>query len=287
MLIEYCNGVYFIPFNESKDVVCSIVENRVNSFIDKKVRDDILVNYAKFLEIDLHNGTSVNLVEITVRDRVEIQFSSIEFFDVFAFNSFRSLNYEFVDYLKRNSGSSEVKQYRNMVNYYSLLTEEFNSIGSFLQNMEIPKPVAISVMVRTVDNKYIVTKRPMHLAIGAGLASVSSTGALEVEDFRSSNPFFNCASRELFEELGIEVSHENMNILGIAIGENKMQPVVVIDAMASIASGDVFNNLKNATDYKLEISNLYVLNREELKVFLLSNKFTEVGRFHIDSQLNK
>ena len=94
MLIEYCNGVYFIPFNESKDVVCSIVENRVNSFFDKKVRDDILVNYAKFLEIDLHNGTSVNLVEITVRDKVEIQFSSIEFFDVFAFNSFRSLNYD-------------------------------------------------------------------------------------------------------------------------------------------------------------------------------------------------
>ncbi len=287
MIVEYRDGVYFIPFEESKEISCSIVENRMKSPCDKKDRNDIVACYAQFRGINLHNGMSVNLVGIDVTDKMEIQFSLIEFFDVFVFNNFRSLNYDFIEYLKHNSDYKKIKIYHNLVEYYGLLAEDFNDIDHFLQCAEIPKPVAVSVLVRTADNKYVVTKRPMHLAIGAGLASVSSTGALEVEDFKSSNPFFSCASKELFEELSIEIFPENINVLGIAIGENKLQPVVVINVSTSATSGDVFNKSKNATDYDLEISSLYALSDEELKVFLHSNKFTEVGRFHIESHLNK
>ncbi|WP_424116525.1 hypothetical protein [Rothia aeria] len=280
-MVEYDGEVYFISLKDIESINYSIEQCKYQPAVNNVIRDKIVDKYTSFFDIKIHNGDSVNLDSIFVDKCANFKVSIIDFFEVFLFNNLRNLNTKFVDYLKNNSEYEILKYYNDLVEYYNIIIDSIEDISHFLQSTYIPKPLAISVMVHTIDDRYLVTKRPMSLALGAGLSSVSVTGAMEIEDFKSSNPFAKCAIRELYEELNVKINPENINVLGIGLGRVKMQPVVIMNAHTELTSKEVINKSLYAEDYGLEVSDLQALDIKDLKIFLKENNFTEIGKFHI------
>lgn len=286
-MMEYNKKVYFISFENVEGINFSISQNSYHPVVDVAIRDKIVDRYMEFFNISIHNGFSANMDSIFIDKSIILKVSSIEFFEVFLFNNFRKLDDSFINYLKRNSDYDILKYYYNIVENYNVMIDSNKNINLFLQNASMPKPLAISVMVRTVDNKYLITKRPMSLAVGAGLSSVSVTGAIEMDDFNSPNPFIECANRELYEELNIKVSPENINILGMGVGKIKMQPVIIMNVDTELTSTEVLNKSSNAKEYSLEVSEIQAVDIIDLKKLYEKNNFTEIGGFHIETILQK
>lgn len=288
MIFEYIDNVYYYPFGCNVDIDCSIVQGNHKMPLNRDDRDRVVCKYADYLNINIHNGKSVNLESVLVDDlNFVIEVSVIEFFDVFLFNRLRGIDSGFIEYLENLSDFTDIEIYRMLVAYNQSLMAKYSNISEFIENSDIPKPIAVSVMVCTLDGFYLVTERPAHLAIGGGLSSVSVTGAVEVEDLKHSNPFASCISRELREELNLDISIEDIELLGIGLGERKMQPVVLANVVVDIDSKSIIHDSRNASEYTLEVEGLRALTTDGLKKFIEDNNLTEIGKFHIQMLMGK
>lgn len=288
MIFEYINNVYYYPFGCNVDIDCSIVQGNHKMPLNRDDRDRVVCKYADYLNINIHNGKSVNLESVLDNDlNFVIEVSVIEFFDVFLFNRLRGIDSGFIEYLENLSDFTDIEIYRMLVAYNQSLMAKYSNISEFIENSDIPKPIAVSVMVCTLDGFYLVTERPAHLAIGGGLSSVSVTGAVEVEDLKHSNPFASCISRELREELNLDISIEDIELLGIGLGERKMQPVVLANVVVDIDYKSIIHDSRNASEYTLEVEGLRALTADGLKKFIEDNNLTEIGKFHIQMLMGK
>ena len=252
--------------------------------LPKAARDQLITTYARLHGRSVHNGATLNLTNVRVQsDTLSLTVSVLDFFDFLMFTIFRKPQQAIATQLIQHGYSDLAKTCMGLPAYYRAPTNPITSLSQLVHEPELPTPLAVSVVVRTADNFYLLVRRPMATAIGAGYMSVSATGGLEPKDLHSSNPITTCAARELQEELGITVSPEQLSLQFLAAGATKLQPAILLQAAIPHSAQAIIRRAQRAIDYNQEVAELIPVNKTLLQPMLQQYTFTELGKFHLEN----
>lgn len=238
--------------------------------------------YKGFSKGNLFDRDSVRLDEINLDGSIKI--SIIPFYDFIITTLVRLKFKDFYLYIK------EMKDRKGLLILKKLHEEfikdgwRFKSFTDVINQNKLANLLAVSVMVKTIDNQYLIVERNNKNIVGSGLHSVSVTGALDIVDFDNDNPITSCAWRELYEELGIMVQEEDMEIKGLVMGRNKQQPTVMLEVSTYLTSNEVIGQSKYAKDFQKELVKIMPLDKEGLNILLNDDliELTEVARYQIN-----
>jgi len=227
-------------------------------------------------EIDLFNGINVRLEEMAELDRAtELTVSITSFFDLLSTNILL-LNYD-------KWVSSADTTMRELISKEKKLFDrdgEPNSLEDIISRNYLSNAMAVSVLIFDSKGNYLFTKRNNKVAISSNMASVSTTGAIDGEDYCCDNPILECARREVKEELEVEIQSNQIEIREIVAGKSKMQPIVLCDVQIDDVVMAV-EIIKQRSCFITEHSEICVVKKENLKQFLQDNSFTEAATEHI------
>lgn len=252
--------------------------------LPKAARDQLITTYAKLHGRSVHNGATLNLTNVHVQSgTLSLTASALDFFDFLMFTVFREPQQAVATQLTQHGYSDLAKTCMRLPAHYRALTSPIASLSQLVREPELPTPLAVSVAVRTADNFYLLVRRPMATAIGAGYMSVSATGGLEPKDLHSSNPITTCAARELQEELGITVSPEQLSLQFLAAGATKLQPAILLQATVPHSAQAIIRRAQRAIDYSQEVAELIPVNKTLLQPMVQQYTFTELGKFHLEN----
>lgn len=250
--------------------------------LPKAARDQLITTYAKLHGRSVHNSATLNLTDVQLQSgTLSLTVSVLDFFDFLMFTVFREPQQAVATQLTQYGYSDLAKTCMSLPAHYRALTSPIASLPQLVRAPELPTPLAVSVVVRTTDNFYLLVRRPMATAIGAGYMSVSATGGLEPEDLRSSNPITTCAARELQEELGITVPPEQLSLQFLAAGATKLQPAILLQAAVPHSAQAIIRTAQQAIDYSHEVAEIIPVNKKLLQPMLQQYTFTELGKFHL------
>ncbi|MBB1555234.1 NUDIX hydrolase [Candidatus Saccharibacteria bacterium] len=250
--------------------------------LPKAARDQLITTYAKLHGRSVHNSATLNLTDVQLQSgTLSLTVSVLDFFDFLMFTVFREPQQAVATQLTQYGYSDLAKTCMSLPAHYRALTSPIASLPQLVRAPELPTPLAVSVVVRTTDNFYLLVRRPMATAIGAGYMSVSATGGLEPEDLRSSNPITTCAARELQEELGITVPPEQLSLQFLAAGTTKLQPAILLQAAVPHSAQAIIRTAQQAIDYSHEVAEIIPVNKKLLQPMLQQYTFTELGKFHL------
>ena len=252
--------------------------------LPKAARDQLITTYAKLHGRSVHNGATLNLTDVQLQSgTLSLTVSALDFFDFLMFTVFREPQQAVATQLTQHGYSDLAKTCMSLPAHYRALTSPIASLSQLVRVPELPTPLAVSVVVRTADNFYLLVRRPMATAIGAGYMSVSATGGLEPKDLRSSNPITACAARELWEELGITVLPEQISLQFLAAGATKLQPAILLQAAVPYSVQAIIRTAQRAIDYSQEVAEIIPVNKTLLQPMLQQYTFTELGKFHLEN----
>lgn len=252
--------------------------------LPKAARDELITTYAKLHGRSVHNGATLNLTNVRVQSgTLSLTVSVLDFFDFLMFTIFRKPQQAVAAQLVQHGYSDLAKTCMSLPAHYRTLTSSIASLPQLVRAPELPTPLAVSVVVRTTDNFYLLVRRPMATAVGAGYMSVSATGGLEPKDLRSSNPITACAARELQEELGITVPPEQLSLQFLAAGTTKLQPAILLQAAVPYSAQAIIRTAQQAIDYNQEVAEIIPVNKKLLQPMLQQYTFTELGKFHLEN----
>lgn len=252
--------------------------------LPKAARDQLITTYAKLHGRSVHNGATLNLTNVRMQSStLSLTASALDFFDFLMFTIFRKPQQAVAAQLVQHGYSDLAKTCMSLPAHYRTLTSSIASLPQLVRAPELPTPLAVSVVVHTADDFYLLVRRPMATAIGAGYMSVSATGGLEPKDLRSSNPITACAARELWEELGITVLPEQISLQFLAAGTTKLQPAILLQATVSHSAQTIIRRVQRAIDYNHEVAEIIPVNKKLLQPMLQQYTFTELGKFHLEN----
>lgn len=241
-----------------------------------------IVNYSVKNVDNLYNGQVVRLNSI-IENQTTLVFyiNKVRYFDSLSSNILYQKYAKQIEQLQNNHTiEKKIK---------TILTQIKNEgIGTFaevLNNKKLANTIAVSVLVKDIDGKYALVLRTKNLAVGAGMLSVTVTGALDENDYNCNNPVLACAKRELEEELGI--STINTKIEYIVISKSKLQPVFIINAEISDRWRDIIPNFENAKDYKNEVKELLIVSKKDMVALMQNCRMTDAAYFHLQDAISK
>ena len=141
--------------------------------------------------------------------------------------------------------------------------------------------LAISVLVVDSLGKIMLVKRTKGVAVGSEVYSTSVTGSFDYVDNVDAAVLFNLMSKEMMEELGISLGLGVLEVQGLYIGDDKLQPVLLCKVRLGVAFESL--NLKGV-DTLVEVDKFLVVLREDLKS-CLDLELTQAARFHISLEI--
>ena len=157
-----------------------------------EIEKEEIIHYSVKNVDNLYNGVVVRLNNIMEKKDVFIfSISKLHYFDSLSSNML---------YHKYANKIQQLQNNNTMENKIStiLMQIENEGIGSFeevLNNHKLANTMAVSVLVKDRDGKYALVLRTKNLAVGAGMLSVTVTGALDQNDYNCDNPVLACAKR--------------------------------------------------------------------------------------------
>lgn len=111
--------------------------------------------------------------------------------------------------------------------------------------------LGMQCMLKTLDNKYLITKRGKHLVYGAGKSSISFSGAIEgLKTGNIKDNLYEILFKESEEELGLTKNdYERIKLLGIMEDETRgFKPEMLFLAETFLSSDDVKERMETAMD---------------------------------------
>ncbi|MEE8681692.1 MAG: NUDIX domain-containing protein [Olsenella sp.] len=132
--------------------------------------------------------------------------------------------------------------------------------------------LAVSVLVHDGKGRCLLAERSGAVAIAPRTFSVSVTGALDERDLEAEDPIRSCAARECAEELGAAIPEDAFHLFGIFIGERKLQPIALIEAVLPSFEGISQN---------FETRRFLMVPKEELDSFC-GLPMSEAARFQLN-----
>ncbi len=162
-----------------------------------------------------------------------------------------------------------------------------HDIESILQRPYLANMLAISCLVRDEEGRALLVVRNKSVGISSGFVSVSATGVIEREDLvcgmrMMSDPVRACAQREVFEELGIKVPLQDFELVAVVCGEEKLQPVALVNAKVKDIAR-LTETIQANPGFASENTSLLICDAHEIGALLASPdvQITEAGRAHL------
>lgn len=264
-------------------VVCKKVSNYKKSVFTNEEKDKIIGYWAKYKSGKYFNSINISVEAISDRGNVsEVVLSKTDFYSLLISNIIRTQKGSFIEYLQDVINPGDEYLLQKLLEYYASIPVVKN-LQDLLINGNMANALAISVLVRDKYDNIMLVKRTNNVAIGKNLYSVTATGAIDLNDWETTNPIVNCAIRELREELGLCVKEEQIKIKSIVAGCNKMQPIAILDAYVDFDLRNIDCSENKAKDFEFEIEKVYVVHKEDINSILKECNFTEAAEYHLNS----
>ena len=165
--------------------------------------------------------------------------------------------------------------------YQSKVGDDLGSIEKVLANKLLSNDTTVSVMVKDREGNYLLARRGAKVAVGTSLLSTTVTGSVDGDDIDEENPIKNAVIREVEEELHIQPEDIEVEIIGIFMGDIKLQPVFICNATYNGVFDDEW--LDNSMGLSDENKYFNKLTPEELSNYRVARgRLTEAGVFHLD-----
>ncbi len=249
--------------------------------------DIIIPIYKKFKKGSLFNSAAIRLDNIFEDgEDIVLELSKIEFYDFILTNILLMQINEFIEFVEKNKFPDNVLLILKNLELNMKKERNINKLEDIVKINELSNVLAVSILVRDKNQKYILVKRSNATIIGNEFYGVTATGSVDGEDFDSHNPLLNCAQRELKEELNLNVNQCDMNIVGLVAGKNKLQPIAIIDVELNCEVESILENVSGAKDYTKEINEIIIVSKEKLREVIYRGRYTEAAEYHIMQHIN-
>ena len=267
--MEMLDNIFVIDFNK-EPLVKILPKTLFENILNQDEIDEVIALYSKGKV--LYNDKAVRLDNVILGDNIILELSLVNFFDFLSSNMI-NMN---IDILKERNERLISKI------AVGIKFQDINNYRDVITNKHLANIVAVSVLVRDKEGKYGFVQRSNTVAIGSNLMSVTCTGSLDADDFKSDNPIINCVKRELHEELNI--IPDVIKIDSIVISKTKLQPIVVVDCYIDDTFNNCINKIKSAADYNLEITKFYAVPQDKLNQFIINEKLTDAAKYQITKE---
>ena len=127
------------------------------------------------------------------------------------------------------------------------------------------------------SNSVLLTKRSFKVALSPHTVGVSATGGVTAEDLQTSDCLRSAVVTEVKEELGLELEFKQVQVAGLYISRDKLQPV----AICFIKVSDLTVLDLRGSDTTFEVESFIKVPFSELTALNLKGS-TDTSRFQLD-----
>lgn len=168
--------------------------------------------------------------------------------------------------------------------FYSFLTSNllvggmeitFKNLKNYLTCPYLANILAVSVLVYDSES-VLLAKRSSHVALNPLKYGVSVTGGLTYDDLTSQDCLVSTIRSEVNEELGLLVEAKDIDVSGLYISKDKLQPVII----GFIKVQDLKDLPLSGCDTNFEVCSWGIVPRAKLKNLELNS--SDTARFHLN-----
>lgn len=187
---------------------------------------------------------------------------------------------ENIETLKDNSVSLSL----SVLDFYSFLTSNLLAKGmkitskdleNYLNCPYLANILAVSVLVYDSES-VLLAERSSKVALNPKKLGVSVTGGLTSEDLSSDDCLVSAIRSEVREELGLLVKDKDIEISGLYVNKDKLQPVII----CFIGVKDLEDLSLSGCDTDFEVHSWHIIPRNKLSSLELDS--SDTARFHLD-----
>lgn len=247
-----------------------------NCLLEKAEYDSVVSLCGRVFRRNFTNEICVRLDNCFEDNRKTIiELSRVPFYD-FLVSNYLKFNYN------RIFENADIEERKILEKFkQNLHFEVLKTFKNIISEKRLSNILAISLLIRDENGKYLLVRRNNNVGIANNFYSTTVTGSVDDIDYRQTDPILNCAKREMKEELNYELDIDKMKFKKIVIGQNKMQPVALIDGFVN----NVDNIIKNISDsFSEENSKYLICNIDMIKLLLVKErkKMTEACVTHLE-----
>ena len=251
---------------------CRVEEEEYSVPFSEKTKLQIVQIWGMYCRGNLINGDCARLITVDYSEgRTELVLGKTDFFSFIISNVIRRHFSMFKEYAKQVVSGDEGQHLIATLDSYYRGIEEVNCFDSVLSS-DLSNSLAVSILIKTKTG-VLLSKRSSSVGVSPGYYSTSVTGVVGAEDLSGDNPILGCAVRELKEELGLAVSKECLTVKCLAMGKEKLQPVVLLECTLDGAVSSVETNF--------EIESLKEFSYGSIFPILKQERFTEVAQYQL------
>lgn len=136
--------------------------------------------------------------------------------------------------------------------------------------------IAVNVLVYD-SNSVLLTKRSSKVALNPQTIGVSATGGVTAKDLQTSDCLRSAVVTEVKEELGLELEFKQIQVAGLYISQDKLQPV----AICFVKFSDLTVLDLRGSDTTFEVESFSKIQISDLGSLDLQSS-TDTSRFQLD-----
>lgn len=241
-----------------------------SSPVPPKIKELFVDLYQERNCTELYNNSAIRIDELDKNGMLTI--SKVDFYDFITTNltaytsnspakSFGNMVYTVFKYFKLFSSAQEVK---NSIRLKIGKNPDFKKV---LSVNELANIAAVNILIEDKVGDVVLVKRSKRAAVSSGDFSVSVCGTPSVEDFDKEDPFAECATRKIREEIGVDISKERLEFKTVVISKQKMQPIFLYTAKLDEEWKNYYEYMSKSEKFKLKNEKFYVVPRKSVMKF--------------------
>lgn len=230
-------------------------------YVDIFTQDERTAIVNKYKTPNLFNGDCVRLDSLK---NGKAYLSAVKFFDFLCCNIVGIHNKDGLAYPKL---SQYLQKYGKLDTFDKVLSVN-----------ELPNIIGTSTLLHDINDDFLLVERNTAVSVGSGLFACTSSGSLDMDDISAPNPIIGCGQRELIEELNLSC---NLQIEGIVIPIQKMQPIALLTGQVGKAWRELLPLMVQGADFRKENSRVLIVPRSKLLPMISLYAFTDAAAFHI------
>lgn len=268
------------------EVTYKKVESTLDIPISIEKRNCIIELFSLYKNANYFNSKVVRIEKIrNIKEKSEVEIALIDFYDFLLINIILNQLDNFVSYLKKIKQYDGIKDVMEALDRYRVQMRQIGDFETLINRGTSSNALAVSVLLTDQQGNYLLTKRSKSVGIGEKLYSVTATGAVDENDYGQLDPIKNCVLRELREELNIHIKNEDLQIVSIVAGVQKLQPIAIVNGKIEGTFSELSCAMRKAEDFKHEVDKIYIGDKKTLVEILNKGKLTEAIEYHLKSAI--
>lgn len=182
------------------------------------------------------------------------------------------------------SNNGSVSLSLSVLDFYSFITSNLlvggmeltpNTIENYFNCPYLANILAVSVLVYDSES-VLLAERSSKVSLNPKKLGVSVTGGLTSEDLTSQDCLVSAIRSEVSEELGLLFKDKDIEISGLYISKDKLQPVII----CFIEVKDLNGLYLSGCDTDFEVHSWHIIPRNKLSSLELDS--SDTARFHLN-----